>query len=127
MPVDGINKIALGALGLARAISSDITAVHLTDDREQAEEFRGRWNEAVPDIPLLIIESLEQAGTGRRITVVLPSFVAHHWWERLLHNRDAVRLRPFLEHRPDVRIVDFPYELEERRAAPPASGAPAQA
>ncbi len=128
VPVDDVNKITLGAIGVARAISSRITAVHLTDDREAGERFRERWNRAAPDVPLLIIESpyrafvapvlaflesLEQAEADQRVVLVLPSFVARHWWERILHNRDVLRLRPFLEGRPNLRIVDFPYRLED--------------
>ena len=132
VPVDGINKISLGAIGMARALSSFVTAVHLTDDRAGAEEFRERWNEAVPDVPLLLIESpyrafvapmiafvesLERSEPDRRISVVLPSFVARHWWERLLHNRDILRLRPHLRKRPRVRVIDFPYRLDGTGAA----------
>lgn len=125
VPVDGINKISLGAIAMAREISNMVTAVHLTDDKEQAEEFRERWEKAVPDIPLLLIESpfrqfvapmlsyierLDELET-QRITVILPTFVPRHWWERILHNRDVLRLRPFLKDRGGVRVVDFPYRL----------------
>lgn len=127
VPIDGINKIALGAIGMAREISPLVTAVHMTDDREQAEEFRERWETAVPDVPLMLIESpyrqfvapmlayvdlLQRTEAGRRITIILPGFVASHWWERILHNRDVLRLRPFLKAREGVRVVDFPYSLE---------------
>ena len=40
VPVDDINKISLGAISLARELSSVVTAVHLSDDREAAEQFR---------------------------------------------------------------------------------------
>jgi amino acid transporter len=128
VPVDSINKISLGAIGIAREISSLVTAVHLTDDKEQAEVFRKRWSEAVPDVPLLLIESpfrafvapllayvesLQRAEPHRRITVVLPSFEARHWWERLLHNRDVLRLRPFLRERAGIRVVDFAFRRRE--------------
>ena len=126
VPVDGVNKIAIGAIDMARVISSNITAVHLTDDLEQAEEFRERWERAVPDVPILVIESpyrafaapmlayvehLERTEGADRITVILPSFKARHWWESLLHNRAIRRLRPFLEEHEDVEIVDFEYDV----------------
>ncbi len=125
VPVDGVNKIALGAIGMAREISSMVTAVHLTDDKEQAAEFRDRWEKAVPDVPLLLIESpyrqfvapmlsyLERLDEqqDQRITVILPTFAPRHWWEHVLHNRDVLRLRPFLKGREGLRVVDFPYSL----------------
>jgi len=141
VPVDGLNEIALGAISMAREISPLVTAVHLTDDREQAEELRKRWERAVPDVPLLVIESPYRAFVApmlaylerleeqdhQRITVILPTFVPRHWWERILHNRDVLRLRPFLKGRPGLRVVDFPYQLyEDKRPQNPApGGAPA--
>lgn len=128
VPVDGINQISLGAIGMAREISSMVTAIHLTDDKEAAEQFRERWDRAVPDVPLLLIESpyrafvapmlayvesLERTEPDRRLTIILPTFRAKHWWERILHNRDVLRLRPFLKEREGIRVVDFPYGLYE--------------
>ena len=127
VPVDGINKISLGAIAMARETSSNITAVHVTDDQERAREFGERWERAVPDVPLLIIESPYRAFVApilrylerldeqeeQRIAVILPTFVPRHWWERILHNRDVLRLRPFLKGRPGLRVVDFPYRLYE--------------
>ncbi|TMF07909.1 MAG: APC family permease [Chloroflexi bacterium] len=142
VPVDGLNEIALGAISMAREISPLVTTVHLTDDREQAEELRKRWERAVPDVPLLIIESPYRAFVApmlaylerldeqehMRITVILPTFVPRHWWERILHNRDVLRLRPFLKGRPGLRVVDFPYQLyEEKHAQRHASGGAAAA
>ena len=131
VPVDGVNKISLGAIAMGRELSSMVTAVHLTDDRERAEKFREEWNRAVPDVPLLVVESPYRAFVApmlayleslvrtepRRITVILPSFVARHWWERLLHNRDVLRLKPFLRERPSIRVVEFPYRLAEEENA----------
>ncbi len=128
VPVDSINKVSVAAIGLAREMSSMVTAVHITDDREQAEEFRARWEDTVPDVPLLLIESpyrafvapmlayvesVERAEPDVGITVVLPSFVPRHWWERLLHNQDVLRLKPHLSRRPRVKLIDFPYRLQE--------------
>jgi len=127
VPVDGVNKISLGAIGMAREISSLVTAIHVTDDRNAAESFRQRWQTAAPDVPLLLIESPYRAFVApvlaylerltamdtRRIVVVLPTFVARHWWERILHNRDVLRLRPVLKKCEGIRVVDFPYRLYE--------------
>jgi hypothetical protein len=130
VPVDGINKISLGAIGMAREMSRMVTAVHLTDDPEHAEAFREEWSHAVPDVPLLVIESPFRAFVApmlafveslektepQRIIVILPSFVVHHWWERFLHNRDVLRLRPLLKERESIRVVDFPWD--EKKAPP---------
>ncbi|MBI2913291.1 MAG: APC family permease [Chloroflexi bacterium] len=128
VPVDGINKVSMAAIALARELSSMVTAVHLTDDTEAAEMLSQRWQKEVPDVPLLLIESpyrtfvapmlayvesLERAEPDMGITVVLPGFVTRHWWERFLHNRDALRLKPLLKGRERVKVIDFPYRLPD--------------
>ncbi len=142
IPVDAIGKITLGAIEMAQAIASEITVVHLTDDSEQAEKFQARWNAALPDVPLLIIESpyrafaapmlayiesLERTEADRRITVILPGFKAHHWWESLLHNQAIRRLKPFLAQYPNIRVVDFMYDVPRNGSARPPSPQPASA
>jgi amino acid transporter len=139
VPVDGINKVTMGAIAMARALSSRVTAVHLTDSNEGAATFRESWERLIPDVPLLIIESpyrafsapmvayvdsLRQAEPDRRITVVLPAFKAHHWYERILHNQAIRNLKPFLDDLPEVRVVEFDYDVSrngEKPAAPPSA------
>lgn len=126
VPVDDVNKITLGAISLAREVSPLVTAVHLTDERESAEEFRTRWNQAIPDIPLVIVESpyrafvapivaliqrLENTEPRRRVSLILPTFATRHWWERFLHNRDVVRLKSALRGRAGVNVIEFTYDL----------------
>jgi hypothetical protein len=38
--------------------------------------------------------------------------VPKHWWQRILHNRDVLRLKPFLKANADVRVVDCSYRLD---------------
>jgi hypothetical protein len=140
VPVDAVTKITAGAIAMAREISANVTAVHLSDDREDAERFRERWDNVMPDVPLLVIESpyrafaapmlayiesLEHSNPDRAITVILPGFKAHHWWEGLLHNRAIRRLKPYLAAYPSVRVVEFDYDVERghHRAKPPAPAA----
>jgi hypothetical protein len=126
VPVDGITKISIGAINMARAISGNIHAIHLVDDLEEGERFHEEWLRLVPDVPLLIIESpyrafaapmlafieqLEETEPDHRVTVIIPAFKAHHWWESLLHNRAISGLRPFLKQEENVRVVEFVYDV----------------
>jgi hypothetical protein len=45
--------------------------------------------------------------------VVIPEFVARHWWERLLYNQSANRLRRALLGRQHTVVVNVPYRREE--------------
>ncbi len=124
IPVDEINKVTLGAATLARQMSGLINAVHVTDERDEAEALRTEWNNIAPDIPLLIIESpyrayvgpmlayvesLARSTPGGIVTVVLPNFRTRHWWEKLLHNRDVSRLQRLLRALPNIRVIESPF------------------
>lgn len=126
VPVDDVNKISMAAVGLAREISAHVTAVHITDDPAVAKEFSDRWNAFVPDVPLMVIESpyrafvapliafvehLASSEPDEGVTVLLPVVKERHWWERFLHNRDVLRVRPLLKDHPGVDVVDFPYTI----------------
>ncbi|HSP55486.1 MAG TPA: APC family permease, partial [Dehalococcoidia bacterium] len=136
VPVDGTNRITMAAIAFARELSPLVTAVHVADDTERAHEFRRAWESAVPDVPLLVIESpyrafvapfaaflrqVQETKPAQKITLVLPAFAARHWWERLLHNRDVHRLKGALGDQPGVNIVPFTYDLASRTAVPATS------
>lgn len=131
IPVARLDKLTAAALEFARGLSSRITAVHVTDDRDEAEDFREAWARQVPDVPLLILESpyrafvapmltyveaLKRAEPHLEITVVLPSIVTRHWWERLLHNQDVLRLKSQLEKDPGLKLEEFRYQLQPQPA-----------
>jgi hypothetical protein len=84
-------------------------------------------------VPLVIVESpyralagpliayldvLDRAwppGKAQPITfVVIPEYVARHWWERVLYNQSARRLRSILLGRPHTVVVDVPYRRDDR-------------
>jgi hypothetical protein len=44
---------------------------------------------------------------------VIPEYVASHWWERILYNQSARRLRSILLGRPNTVVVDVPYRRDE--------------
>jgi amino acid transporter len=126
VPVDELNQAVLRTLEYARSISNNVTAVHVSDDIEEAEALRERWEEAVADTPIVIIESpyrsllapmltyidtLDQIDPGAYITVVLPEYVPAHFWEGLLHNQSAMRLKKALLRRKNTVVIDVPYHL----------------
>jgi hypothetical protein len=44
---------------------------------------------------------------------VIPEYVARSWWERLLYNQSAKRLRSILLGRPHTVVVNVPYRRED--------------
>jgi amino acid transporter len=126
VPVPSLNKAVARTIRYARALSQNVTALHVTDDLDDAAEVRRRWKEWGTDVPLVILESKYRALTGpllhyldavakqnpdAPITVVLAEYVPHRWWEWPLHNQTALRLKGTLFFRPNTCVVDVPYHL----------------
>ncbi len=126
VPIARLDRPAHAALEYARSISSDVTAIHVTDDPEGAAAMRQAWATGRDDIGLVILESpyralvapllsyidaIESDDPERPVTVVLAEFVPRHVWERLLHNQAALRLRFRLLSRRNVVVVGVPYHL----------------
>jgi amino acid transporter len=132
VPIAAVNRIARQTLAYARSICDNVTAVHITDDEEAIARMKQEWAALGTDIPLVIIESpyralvapllkyideVDKQRAGDTITVVLPEFIARHWWEHLLHNQSALRIKAALLFRPGTVVTSVPYHLERSEAA----------
>ncbi len=128
IPVNGINRAVVQAVNFGRMLAPDVRAVFVTDDLDKADALRARWERQLPDVTLVIVESpfravispvvayldiLDQAWPPDKeapITiVVLPEYVARHWWDRMLYNQTAKRLKAELVGREHTVIADVPY------------------
>jgi hypothetical protein len=136
IPISGVNRAVVQALNVARSITTDIRAVYISDDPEASELVRQRWARAVPDVPLILVESPYRAliapvvayldvlerprgdETEAPITFVLiPEYVARSWWERILYNQAAKQLRATLLGRPHTVVINVPYRRDEASMA----------
>lgn len=114
------------AIAYARAIVPDnrVTVAHVSDDPIALERLLAQWEEWQPGVQLAIIESPYRELTGPliayidavrelfpedTITVVIPELVPSHWWEHLLHNQTALRIKAALFFRPGIVVVNVPY------------------
>jgi hypothetical protein len=138
IPVNGINRAVVQAVMFGKSLASDATmlqAVFVTTDLEAAEVLRERWERQLPGVPLVIVESPYRALVNPVITyldvldhawppdkeapttiVVLPEYVARRWWDRLLYNQAAKRLKAALVGREHTVIADVPYRRSEHAA-----------
>jgi amino acid transporter len=135
VPIADAGVQARQALAFARAIAPDdqhVVAVHVTDDIGSAERLRREWEEWEPGIELIIVESpfrslagpllayidaLKETHPSDTITVVLPEFVPSHWWEHLLHNQTALRLKAALLFHPGIVVTNVPYHMARKQPA----------
>jgi hypothetical protein len=62
--------------------------------------------------PLLAyLDVLQRQAPSRPVLVILSEFVPRHWWEHLLHNQTALRLKLRLFTRRNTIVADVPYHL----------------
>ena len=128
IPVNGINRAVVQAVVFGRTLASDVRAVFITEDPDHGDALRRKWERQVPDVPLVIVESPYRALVAplnayldvldlawppdkpEPVTiVVLPEYVARHWWDRLLYNQSAKRLKAALLGREHTVVADVPY------------------
>ena len=131
IPVNGINRAVVQAVNFGRSIADDVRAVYVTTDLDEAELLRTRWEKQFPGVPLVIVESPYRALIGPVVVyldvlksesvpdkeapitiVVLPEYVAKHWWDRVLYNQTAKRLKSALIGREHTVIANVPYRRE---------------
>ncbi len=139
IPVNGLNRSVIQAVMFGRPLASDpslLQAVYVTTDAEEADALRDRWERQLPGVPLVIVESPYRALVGPLVTyldvldrawppdrdapitiVVLPEYVAKHWWDRLLYNQASKRLKAALVGREHTVIADVPYRRAEQTRA----------
>jgi hypothetical protein len=51
------------------------------------------------------------------VCVFIPEYVVGRWWEQLLHNQSAWRLKARLLFRPGVMVTSVPWQLGSAKAA----------
>jgi amino acid transporter len=117
---------ALRALAFAEATSpGSVRAVKVaTEDGDEA--LAREWEQRGMPIPLVIIESpfretvrpirryvrqLRRENPGDVIAIVIPEYVVAHWWQNLLHNQTALRLKSRLRFEPSVTVTSVPWVL----------------
>jgi len=103
----------------------------VADDLSEADHLRQEWEAWECGIELVIIESPFRSLTGPllayidalkdvyptdTVTVVLPELVASRWWEHLLHNHTALRLKASLLFHPGIVVTNVPYHLARQVA-----------
>ena len=54
------------------------------------------------------------------VTVILPEFVVRHFWEYILHNQTAFRLKAALLSRPNVVVTNIPQHVQGKPRKEPA-------
>jgi amino acid transporter len=125
--VSKLHAPALRALAYAKATRPhDITALTVNVDDAETEGLLKEWDTREISVPLTVIDSpyreitkpvLDYIDRIRRdsprdvVTVYIPEYVVGRWWEHVLHNQSALRLKGRLLYKPGVMVTSVPYQL----------------
>ena len=130
--VSRLNTPTLRALAYARASRpSTLVALTVQTDPEDTRRLTEEWIDRGVPVPLTTVDSpyrditrpiIEYLREVRRhgprdvVAVFVPEFVVDHWWEHLLHNQTALRIKTRLLFQSAVMVTSVPWRLESPAA-----------
>lgn len=131
--VSKLHKPTLRALAFAKATRPNtLEAVFVDIDEEATRRLLDQWDERGIDVPLKVLHSpyreitrpiVDYAVEVRKlyprgvVAVYIPEYVVGRWWEQLLHNQTALRLKGRLLFTPGVMVTSVPFQLRSSAVA----------
>ena len=125
--VSKIHKPTMRALAYARAARpSHLEAITVNVEPEATQQLAREWDRRDIPVPLTVLDSpyreitrpiIDHVKRMRAqhpkdiVTVYVPEYVVGHWWEQVLHNQSALRLKAALLFTPGVMMVSVPWQL----------------
>jgi hypothetical protein len=121
------------ALAYARAGRANVLeAITVDIDPDVTMELMDEWDRRAIPVPLRVlsspyrevtrpiidyVRSIHRNSPRDVVTVYLPEYVVGHWWEHILHNQSALRLKGRLLFTPGVMVTSVPYQLASSAVA----------
>ena len=132
--VSKIHKPTMRAVAYARATRPTfLEAITVDVDPEETEALQHEWDRRDIPVPLKVLDSpfREITAPDHRVRQVRaraaaratsssstsPSTSLGHWWEQLLHNQSALRLKGRLLFTPGVMVASVPWQLRSSEGA----------
>jgi amino acid transporter len=125
--VSKVHQPTLRAVAYAMATRPDtLTAVTVSVDENDTRALQAEWERRGIPVPLTVVDSpyreitrpiIDFVKSRRRdsprdvVTVFIPEYVVGKWWEHLLHNQSALRLKGRLLFEPGVMVTSVPWQL----------------
>ena len=126
--VSKIHKPTLRALAYARASRPTVLeAITVNVDDDETAALQVDWERREIPVTLKILDSpyreitrpiltyvrdLRSDNPNDIVMVFIPEYVVGRWWEQLLHNQSALRLKSRLLFTPGVMVTSVPWQLE---------------
>jgi amino acid transporter len=131
--VSKLHKPTLRALAYAKASRPNVLeAVYVGSDDKSTKALVREWDERNLGVPLKVLYSpyreivkpiidyatqIRKANPRGVVAVYIPEYVVGRWWEQLLHNQTALRLKGRLLFTPGVMVTSVPYQLQSSQIA----------
>jgi amino acid transporter len=131
--VSKLHKPTLRALAYAKASRPNVLeAVSVASDDATTKALVQEWDDRNLGVPLKVLYSpyreivrpiveyaiqIRKANPRGVVAVYIPEYVVGRWWEQLLHNQTALRLKGKLLFTPGVMVTSVPYQLESSQIA----------
>ncbi|MGC9379053.1 APC family permease [Streptomyces sp. MH13] len=131
--ISKIHRPTLRALAYAKLMRSDtLEALSVNVDPAETKALREEWERRGIAVPLKVLDSpyreitrpvieyvksLRKESPRDAVSVIIPEYVVGHWYEHLLHNQSALRLKGRLLFTPGVMVTSVPYQLQSSEAA----------
>ncbi len=125
--VSKLHKPTMRALAYAKASRPNVLeAVSVDTDGGTSNRLVDEWDAQRIDVPLKMLYSpyrevirpivqyaveIREANPRGVVAVYIPEYVVGHWWEQVLHNQTALRLKGRLLFTPGVMVTSVPYQL----------------
>ncbi len=140
--VSKLHAPTLRAIGYAQAMRpSRLEAVTVSVDEGELKALQDEWERLNLPVDLKVLHSpyreitrpvldyvtrLRSDNPRDIVTVFVPEYVVGHWWEQVLHNQSALRLKTRLRYQRGVVVASVPYQLHssERRREQPLNPRP---
>ncbi len=131
--VSKLHKPTLRALAFAKASRPNVLeGVYVAADPVETSKLLEEWEERNTGVPLKVLHSpyrelvkpivdyateIRRANPRGVVAVYIPEYVVGRWWEQLLHNQTALRLKGRLLFTPGVMVTSVPYQLRSSQIA----------
>jgi amino acid transporter len=131
--VSKLHKPTLRALAFAKASRPNVLeGVYVAEDPQRTSRLLTEWDDRNLGVPLKVLHSpyrevvrpivdyaleIKQANPRGVVAVYIPEYVVGRWWEQLLHNQTALRLKGRLLFTPGVMVTSVPYQLRSSEIA----------
>ncbi len=139
VPIQGWDRVSERAVRFGLLLSDEVTAIHVITEKDDPQRLKELWAEkvekpakaakfAAPRLEIIsspyrkinepildLVKTTRAANPDRIIAVILPELVEPHWYEYVLHNLRATRLRASIFLLRDRRtvVISTPWYLRE--------------